>query len=242
MPRVFQMVGTGSSDSATMFNTSAAVVSESGAFLIDCGHTIKHALNDSGIGFDNISGIFISHVHGDHVFGLERVGYEYLFRLNRKVPLFIKREIYTELWDQTLKGSMGRIGEGEATLEDFFDVRFITDNQFEFDGVSYDVFAVDHTPGKPCFGICINRKILYTADTLAIPSIVTDYTYDYCFHDVSLHEGNPVHANLSSLLAYPPNVKQKLYLMSYGDDWQAFDNTVTTHFAGFAKQGMTIEL
>ena len=81
MTRVFQMVGTGSSDSATMFNTSAAVVSESGAFLIDCGHTIKHALNDSGIGFDNISGIFISHVHGDHVFGLERVGYEYLFRL-----------------------------------------------------------------------------------------------------------------------------------------------------------------
>tara|TARA_Y100001968_G_scaffold234620_1_gene217745 strand:- start:6526 stop:7362 length:837 start_codon:yes stop_codon:yes gene_type:complete len=242
MSVVFKMVGTGSSDSDTMFNTGAAIVQESGAFLIDCGFTIKSALNTCGIGFDNICGIFISHVHGDHVFGLERVGYEYLFRLQRKVPLYLKREIYEELWHQTLKGSMGRIGEGDATLEDFFDVRFIEHNQFSFAGVNYEVFEVSHTPGKPCYGICINKKILYTADTLAILDIVKQYDYDFCFHDVSLHEGNPVHANLSSLMAYPDNVKRKMLLMSYGDDWQLFEDVVSDHFMGFAKQGMSIEL
>ncbi|MDC8832469.1 MBL fold metallo-hydrolase [Alteromonas gilva] len=242
MTRVFKMIGTGSSDSSTMFNTNAAVMNDTKAFLIDCGLTVKSALNECGIGFDNISGIFISHVHGDHVFGLERVGYEYLFRLKTKVPLYIKADIYHELWDQTLKGSMGRIGEGEATLEDFFDVRIIQDNRFTHEGIHYEVFPVRHTPGKPCFGVCINDKILYTADTLTIPDILNAYRYTYCFHDVSLQEGNPVHANLSALMEYPQAVKQKIYLMSYSDDWKEYEHIVSEHFAGFAEQGKSVEL
>lgn len=104
---VFQMVGIGSLDLVIMFNISVVVVSELGVFLIDCGYIIKYVFNDSGIGFDNILGIFISYVYGDYVFGLECVGYEYLFCLNCKVLLFIKWEIYIEFWDQMLKGLMG---------------------------------------------------------------------------------------------------------------------------------------
>lgn len=243
MSKEFKVLGTGSSDSVTMFNTNAAVISNGSAFLIDCGYTIKSALNNSNIDFDNISGIFISHVHGDHVFGLERVGYEYLFKLKRKVPLYIKRELYSELWDQTLKGSMSQIGEGSASLEDYFNVVFIDNNEFTHDGVLYKVFSVPHTPKKQCFGLAIDDKILYTADTLPVPDLITSVEFDICFHDVSLQDGNPVHANLSDLIeSYPEKIRKKIYLMSYSDDWQDYSDIVNKNFAGFAKQGASFEL
>ncbi len=39
-------------------------------FLIDCGEGTQMQLMKLGIGFNNVNAIFISHLHGDHLFGL----------------------------------------------------------------------------------------------------------------------------------------------------------------------------
>ena len=39
-------------------------------FLIDCGEGTQIQLRNNGIGFSKINNIFISHIHGDHIFGI----------------------------------------------------------------------------------------------------------------------------------------------------------------------------
>ena len=87
--RELLILGCGHSESLTLFNTNAAVRDHGRLFLIDCGWTIKAALQAQGHGFADIDGIFITHVHGDHVFGLERIGYEARFKLGRRIPLYL---------------------------------------------------------------------------------------------------------------------------------------------------------
>lgn len=236
------VIGCGHSESIDNFNNNAALLVNDKMLLIDCGHTIKHALVNQRLDIADINAIYISHVHGDHVFGLERVGYECLFKHKFKPTLFIKKELSEELWDQTLKGSMGKIGEGVATLETFFDVHYIANDEFIFEGIKVQTFEVKHTPGKPAYGICIDDKLLYTSDTLAIPETLSKFTFDICLHDVTLSEFNPVHATLDSLISdYDKDTLNKMYLMSYEDNWPEFEAKAKAHCNGFVKQGDVFE-
>jgi len=238
----FLILGCGHSESEENFNNNAAVINEK-VLLIDCGHTIKQALKANSLSIADVDAVYISHVHGDHVFGLERVAYECKYKYKKSVKLFIHQELYVELWDQTLKGSMGRNGEGEAVLEDYFDVEIIENNEFKFSDVNYQIFPVQHTPKKPAYGILIDNNILYSTDTVAILDELNELEFNIGFHDVTLSDFNPVHATLNSLInVYPADIRRKLYLMSYEDEWRESESLVLKEFKGFAKQGMKLEL
>src|SRR3990167_4274691 len=142
------ILGTGHSESIEHWNTNAMLATPKGNMLIDCGFTIKYALRDQGLSLPDIDAVFITHVHGDHVFGLERIGYESRFSYGKRVKLYIRETLLTELWDQTLKGSMGLASEGENTLQDFFDVVVLKDNHFSYNGVDIRLFHTRHTPRK----------------------------------------------------------------------------------------------
>ncbi|MEX0739806.1 MAG: MBL fold metallo-hydrolase [Pseudohongiella sp.] len=240
---MFKILGCGHSESLEHFNNNAAVLSEAGNLLIDCGHTVKHALYAQDLSISDIDAIYISHVHGDHVFGLERVAYEALFKYKKRIKLFFHHSLYRELWHETLKGSLGLLGEGPAALEDYFEVYQLDRLEFEIFGNYYQLLPVKHTPGKPAFGLLINNDILYTTDTTAIPELIECLDFRVGFHDVTFTAENPVHATLESLLKwYPSSIRQKLYLMSYEDTWRKFEDKVKQDFRGLAAQGMEFEL
>ncbi len=68
--------------------TSQVLEINSHIFLIDCGEGTQVELRRNKIKFSRIKHIFISHLHGDHFFGL--VGLVSTFRmLNREAPLHI---------------------------------------------------------------------------------------------------------------------------------------------------------
>mgnify|MGYP002620632863 FL=1 len=236
------VLGCGHSESLEHYNSNCLVVNDAGKLLIDCGHTIKHALHAQGLGIADLDAIFVTHVHGDHVFGLERVAYESLFQHGRKIELIFHASLYDELWHQTLKGSLGSHSEGSARLEDYFSVTLLHEPSFERFGNNFTLLPARHTPRKPAFALNINQKFFHSGDSLAIPEIVLAQQIEVGFHDVSLSEDSPVHATLASLLEhYPRPVRKKLYLTSFEDHWREHQAVVEEEFAGFCRQGMVVE-
>lgn len=88
-PFEIEILGCGSALPTTRHNASSQVVRIGNKlYMIDCGEGTQLQLRKSHIQFSNINDIFISHLHGDHCFGL--IGLVSTFGLlGRKKPLHI---------------------------------------------------------------------------------------------------------------------------------------------------------
>ena len=65
------VLGTASAIPRADRNQSAQVLQVHGRlFLIDCGENTQRRIREEGLSFAKIEAVFISHLHGDHVFGL----------------------------------------------------------------------------------------------------------------------------------------------------------------------------
>ncbi len=65
------VLGTASAKPTSSRNPSAQVLDVRGRlFLVDCGEGAQRQMCRQRLSFDRIDAIFISHIHGDHVFGL----------------------------------------------------------------------------------------------------------------------------------------------------------------------------
>ena len=83
------VLGTASAKPIPGRNQSAQVLSVRGrSFLIDCGEGVQTRLQESRISILKIESIFISHIHGDHVFGLFGL-LSTMGMLSRMTPLYI---------------------------------------------------------------------------------------------------------------------------------------------------------
>ncbi|MEQ3695604.1 MAG: MBL fold metallo-hydrolase [Pseudomonadales bacterium] len=239
----FKIIGCGNSESIKHFNNNALLCSADGNLLIDCGYTAKLALHEQGYSWSDIDAVYITHVHGDHVFGLERLAFESRFKLNFRPKLFLEPSLEKELWEQTLKGSLGNINGKDQVLADYFDVQFIQNHEFSFGRHHIQSIPVDHAPDKSAFGILIDNYLFYSGDTKAIPQVVNELAFEIGFHDASVAEVSPVHAHFESLKsAYSADACKKLYLMSYEDDWQSAAKDIDGTFAGLAQQGQEVRL
>lgn len=237
------MLGVGHSEAMEHWNNNAMIEAGGRRLLIDAGYTIKFALRDQGLTPKDVDAIFITHVHADHCFGLERLAYECRFRYGFKPALYLPPGVYEELWSTTLKGVMGQVGEGPAELSDFFDVVLLDETGFEFEGVTLQPFQNQHTPGKPSYGLLVNHRLLFSGDTRPIPDIVSHYNPDTILHDGTLADWNPVHASLTELReCYPQAIRKRMYLMSYEDHFEQYRSEVERDFAGFAGQGQEFVL
>ena len=71
MSMELSILGCNSAIPTSYRNPSAQVISVSGRiFLIDCGEGTQFQLRKMHVNFMRINHIFISHLHGDHMFGL----------------------------------------------------------------------------------------------------------------------------------------------------------------------------
>lgn len=226
-------LGTGSAFSKKFGNNSAVVSVKNGEetkrLMIDCGRTTPDDLHKSKFDWNDIDAIFITHLHGDHVYGLEEAGFFGRYVLKKKPhTIFPDKKIKSDLWDKVLKGTMmnGDL-EKNMTFEDYFTYEIVdkTDQYFLFNDCMFSVYNTEHVPNKKSFGLIIGEysPIVYTSDSLFDSEFITQmYLLEDCqaiFHDCQFvdYEGK-VHASLNELETLSEPIREKTYIMHYGDD------------------------
>jgi ribonuclease BN (tRNA processing enzyme) len=231
------ILGIGDAFTSRGFGTSAVVEGPGGYFLLDCPDLIHRAIREacesSGwkVDHDKIDDILITHLHGDHVNGLESFGWaRFVSRLrgiNRTMPRVHTHPASAErLWERLAPAMDPPLTRGgrKSVLADFFDVRtFEPGHAIEIVGLKVECRYTIHP--VPTIGLKIshNGKTLgWSGDTCFEPAHI-DWLSNA---DIIIHEANlgPAHTQIELLNALPAAIRKKMRITHVIDE---FDKSTT---------------
>ncbi|MBE1446993.1 MBL fold metallo-hydrolase [Paenibacillus sp. OAS669] len=223
-----QMIGTGSAFSKKYFNNNALVTCNGFVLLIDCGATAPRALHAMDIDIDQIDALLITHIHADHVGGLEEFAFRFKYEFKRKIKLFVPVKVLEALWDHSLRGGLENAAEGLTSLQDYFDVIALDEASpiHLSPGLVIEIIRSEHIPDKPSYSVLLNDTVFFSADTTFNPSLLMSLYENqrckYILHDCQLSSPGLVHACLEELLTLPSHIQRSVYLMHYDDTMEQY--------------------
>jgi ribonuclease BN (tRNA processing enzyme) len=237
-------VGVGNAFSTESYGTS--FILQSGDFYlgIDCPDGYRKALKQhstSPLGddftVDSLDAMFLTHLHGDHVNGLEMTLAYLAFGLDSRLDLYGSVDVAEQLWPKRLEASLGQIWTGES-YESIGPDAFYEFHQIEWEGSQqvgpFEVQirkTVHHIPtsalliddGDVCMG--------YSCDTEFDKSLIDWLSKaDIIFHEAGL---GPGHTSLEKLEGLPSDTRNKLYIIHSPDEWRRTQSNLT-----FADEGL----
>jgi len=256
-----KFIGVGSAFTTSDYYQSNLLITASTGknMLVDCGTDIRFSLNEScGITEVNlcnkIDAVYISHLHSDHIGGMEWMAFQTYFNPNHKRPkLFMEQTLIQELWDNSLVAGLGCI-EGKCMhLTDYFTCRALAGNgSFTWEGICFQLVQMPHicTGYKNfySYGLIMNDLInnsptvFFTTDTQYRPDIIAHEvkTASVIFHDCETSGfKSAVHAHYQDLLKFPQEIRQKMWLYHYQPN--PVFNPETDGFKGFVTKGQEFE-
>ncbi|MFE4714256.1 MBL fold metallo-hydrolase [Paenibacillus sp. NPDC056722] len=123
------MLGVGNGFVKSTYHNNALLEVEGRRFLIDCGALAWHSLYELGLGFEDIDGIFITHLHYDHCGGLDEAALYGAYAAGRKMKLWLPAPLQHMLWEQHLRGTLENTAEGKTSLADYFDIQTVEEEE-----------------------------------------------------------------------------------------------------------------
>ena len=233
-------LGTGGAfASAEQGQSNMLIESDSGKkLLIDCGMTAPYQLEKLGLTANDIDAVYISHLHADHVGGMEWLGYMTYFTGDKKPELYCETNLMTQLWETTLQGGMKTIKDNDATLETYFDCYPVkvdgldieSEDCFSWEGCVFDLIPLIHVHNKDnsviSYGLTIyeeatGRATYISTDTTAeesLPYIDSSDAFDVIFHECEIGFVSGVHSPYDVLNTLDPDVKKKMWLYHYSNE------------------------
>lgn len=224
MSLAFVPLGVGDAFSARWYSSCLAIEHDGRWLLVDCPHPIRKMMRE-GLGdvdLDRVEAVALTHLHADHASGLEGYGYFCRFALGRRARLAASPAVTARLWEGHLAAGMERLvvpGEPtRRTLEDYFDVTPLeTGAPTTVGPFTIEARPTNHHVATTAFRISAGGKTLgYSADTSFDPSLIAWLgEADRFVHETNLG----IHTPYASLAALPADVRAKMWLIHYPDDF-----------------------
>ena len=227
--------------SAVELGSAMATLERGGApwLTIDCGGEGLTAFQ-ARYG-DMPMAVFITHVHLDHVAGMERLFVASYFDPARRgqVRLYVPAPL-VPLLHQRIASYPNVLAEGGANFWDAFQLVPVGE-AFWHDGQRLEVFPVRHHWPDTAFGLRLRGSVVWTGDTRPIPEMLAGHADagELIAHDCGLH-GNPSHSGIDDLeREYPPALLARCVLYHYasaqdGEALRARGHRVATPGEGIA--------
>jgi ribonuclease BN (tRNA processing enzyme) len=219
--------------------------------LIDCGSDIRFSLKAARFSHLDVTDIYISHLHGDHVGGLEYIGFSTKFDPRCDRPnLYLSHELAPELWNCVLSGGMRSIQGDVADLETYFRVSVIhSPREFTWHQTRFQlvpaVHIIDRESEMLSYGLFFNFdgvKVFYTSDSQFCPDRLWTWfeQADVIFHDCETTSSkSTVHAHYDELVTLPKQIRNKMWLYHYQPGTKP--DARRDGFLGFVRPGQCFE-
>jgi ribonuclease BN (tRNA processing enzyme) len=230
------------------FQSNLLLTLEHKTLLIDAGGDLRHALYEQKMTHQDINSVYISHLHHDHIGGLEWLAISTKFAptAREKLELIISEDIRYDLWHHALKGGLSTLKNEVAKLESFFNVNLVTlTHQFKWQTITFELVKTIHVYNDrelmPCYGLFFNynnTNIYFTSDTAFSPVHLNHYYQkaDIIFHDCETTSmKTSVHAHFTELVTLPIDIKQKMWLYHYNPG--SLPDAQKAGFLGFVTKG-----
>lgn len=221
--------GVGDAFSRIHWGTHFLVRKDNFVLAIDCPDSYRRALHESGfmhngepLDAQHIDAMVLTHLHGDHVNGLEMTACYRRFGGAGSLQLYTSPEVIEDLWEHRLKASLKVLWDGstfwEQSLEAFLDLHTLSWGKTTTIGpFSITTRQTKHHLTAMAMRISDGQATLgYSCDTAYDPTLI-DWLSD-C--DLIIHESShgPAHTPLEKLEALPQTFRDKLLVAHYPDE------------------------
>jgi ribonuclease BN (tRNA processing enzyme) len=234
----FEVVVLGVGDTFSEHHSTSALLLECGGFrlAIDCPDryraVLRAAAERSGrdLSLPTIDHVLITHVHGDHMNGLEGVAFYKHFAEAKRVKLVTSAEVRSTIWDERLKASMGRLWSGrefcDMGFESYFEhVALPWDSELELGPFRIRARrTIHHVPTSALLIEAAGKKLGYSSDTAFDPELIRFLEPA----DLIIHETNlgPAHTPYSALAALPAPLRARMRLIHYSDGFDTASSVI----------------
>lgn len=234
----FEAVVLGVGDTFTARHSTSALllVADGFALAVDCPDRYRAVLRAAGeraarpLALESIDHVLITHVHGDHMNGLEGVAWYKHFAEGKRVRLVCSPEVRAAIWSGRLAASMSRLWNGaefhEKRFEDYFEhVPLAWDGETAVGPFRLRAYRTrHHIPTSALLveagGACLG----YSADTAFDPALIEFLAAA----DLIIHETNlgPAHTPYDELAKLPADLRGRMRLIHFPDEMVGMPTTI----------------
>ncbi len=225
----FEVIALGVGDTFSEVRNTASLLLEYDGFrlAVDCPDRYRGVLQgvsrrmERALPLESIDEFFITHVHGDHMNGLEGVAFYKRFAENKRVRLHTTADVRDVIWDQRLRAPMETLWDGieHKTLgfNNYFDFAVSPwDDEFDIGPFHMTLRRTKHHVPTAAMLVRVDGQTFgYSSDTAFDPDLIRFLSKA----SVIVHETNlgPAHTAYSDLLTLPPEIRQRMRLIHYPD-------------------------